>query len=64
MAIYCNKCGKEMDDVDIYGELKYVGMMPYGSKYDMEHVEMHLCIECLDELVDSCVISPIKIQTE
>ena len=31
----------------------------YGSKYDEEEIELHICCDCMDKLIDRCVISPI-----
>ena len=53
----CNKCGKEISHVGFFGIKDYT--MPYGSKYDFDTLNLVLCVDCLDELVDGCVISPI-----
>lgn len=58
----CNVCGKafdELDEQENFGFEYYVG---YGSKYDLSHLKVHICIDCFDKLMDSfipkCKISP------
>jgi len=66
MAIkkYCNKCGKEFDVYDSQEDFSiYSLLIGYGSKYDGSSLELDLCCECMDELIDSCKISPIKENT-
>lgn len=53
----CNKCGKDIPLVGFFGIKDYT--MPYGSKYDFDTLNLVLCTDCLDELIDGCVISPI-----
>lgn len=59
----CNLCGKEFDKLD---ELEGFGVhtrFGYGSKFDGDNVELDLCCECLDKLMDKlireCKINPI-----
>ena len=54
----CNKCGKKMDTFDVRNGLSYEKTMSYGSRFDFEHVRLDLCCECLDNLLESCVVSP------
>ena len=62
--IICNKCGKEFD---IYDEQENFSIhsyqIGYGSKYDGSGLQLDLCCECMDELIDSCKISPIEENT-
>lgn len=53
----CNKCGKDIPIGGYFGIMNY--KMPYGSKYDYDTLNLILCVECLDELVDGCTINPI-----
>lgn len=56
----CNRCGKELDFFDCqedYSIHKHVG---YGSKLDYCIVDLQLCCECFDRLVEECVISPVS----
>lgn len=56
----CNMCGKEFsfwdkqEDFHIYSD--YVG---YGSKYDESTLELDLCCDCMDKIIDMCKISPV-----
>lgn len=54
---YCNICGKPIksddDAVEIYD------LIGYGSKYDGEWIEMDICYDCLDKIIDACKISPV-----
>lgn len=56
--VYCNKCGKLMDDADVYQNFHIRDTLGYGSKYDEEKLDLWLCNHCLDELIDSCEIHP------
>ena len=57
---YCNLCGKEMDFWDVQEEFSiqsyYIG---YGSKHDGDALELDLCCDCMDDLIDRCKINPI-----
>ncbi len=57
--LFCNKCGKPMDDQS-FG-VSIIHYMGYGSKHDGDCMELDLCVSCLDELADSCVISPVDL---
>lgn len=60
----CNKCGKEFDIYDSQEDFSiYSQLIGYGSKYDGSSLELDLCCECMDELIESCKISPIKENT-
>ena len=58
---YCNKCGKEFDKTDMTGGIMsfrhYIG---YGSVHDGSCIVLDLCADCLDNLIDSCKISPLE----
>jgi len=57
---YCNKCGREMDEFDIQEELSIQSRLGYGSRHDGDMLQLDLCCECMDELIDSCKISPLE----
>lgn len=62
--IICNKCGKEFDIYDVQEDFTiHSQMIGYGSKYDGSSLQLDLCCECMDELIDSCKISPIEENT-
>lgn len=56
----CNKCGKFLDIWDNQEnfsiEKTHLG---YGTKYDTCELSLKLCCSCMDELIDSCHVSPI-----
>lgn len=56
---YCNKCGKEMDIFDLQEKFSLQRNIQYGSKYDGAYLDIDLCCNCMDELIDGCVISPV-----
>ena len=58
-VITCNKCGKRLDEWDIQEEFRFYGRLGYGTTYDGNSIELDLCCECMEELIDSCAISPI-----
>jgi len=55
----CNLCGKEMDFWD--GQLGFGinRVLGYGSMYDGSIVNMHLCCDCTDRLINWCEVSPL-----
>lgn len=57
----CNKCGREFGDVtqDYNENFSIHTQIGFGSKYDRCGLELDLCSDCMDELIDSCVISPV-----
>lgn len=56
---YCNICGNKMDFWDIQEDYTIHTTAGYGSKYDEEEIELHICCDCMDKLIDRCTISPI-----
>lgn len=59
----CNKCGKRFDIWDTQENFSISAHMGYGTKYDGDHLELNLCCECMEKLIDECIISPIKENT-
>lgn len=55
----CNKCGNRLNEWDIQEDFKIYSKLGYGTKYDGCELELDLCCKCMDELIDSCTISPI-----
>mgnify|MGYP007112386548 CR=1 FL=1 len=55
--VTCNKCGHTSEiDVNRFELNKFQEVdfsFGYGSKYDMEDWEFHLCEDCVEELVKS-----------
>lgn len=58
--ITCNMCGKTFDFWDEQEGFSIEGMVGYGSKYDMCQLRLDLCCDCMDKIIDQCVISPVK----
>ena len=63
-TIICNKCGKVMDACDMQMEFHVRKILGYGSEHDGDEIELDLCCACVDELVNSCSISPIIYSNE
>lgn len=57
--ITCNKCGKKFDFWDTQEEFSINTQLGYGTKYDGSYLELDLCCDCMEKLIDECVISPI-----
>jgi len=55
----CNKCGKEMDIWDRQENFSINGICGYGTKYDGSKIQLNLCCDCMEELIDTCVVSPV-----
>lgn len=56
---YCNICGSKMDFWDIQEDYTIHTTAGYGSKYDEEEIELHICCDCMDKIIDRCAISPV-----
>ena len=60
--LFCNMCEKELDELhaDTFGLHYDVG---YGSKYDGSKINLDLCCDCFDNLIDTilpnCKLNPI-----
>lgn len=59
---YCNKCGKEIGPVtqDCNTDFSIDTYITYGSIYDGWWLSLDLCSSCMDELIASCKISPVR----
>lgn len=55
----CNICGKDMDFWDRQQRFDMNVDVGYGSIHDGESVELHICCDCFDKLLDRCVVSPV-----
>lgn len=58
-------CGKDFDEFDIQEDFSLYRHIGYGSKYDMNKLELDLCCGCFDKLVDeyimpNFIISPLE----
>ena len=48
-----------MDVFDLQEHFSIHTRLGYGSRYDEDELELDLCCECMDKLIDECVIPPI-----
>ena len=56
---YCNICGNKMDMWDIQEDFTIHSYVGYGSKFDEEEIELHICCDCMDQMIENCAISPL-----
>lgn len=57
--LYCNKCGKKMDMWDTQEDFSLQRNLGYGSRYDGDNLDLDLCCDCMDKLIEECVIPPV-----
>lgn len=62
-SITCNHCGKVFDLWDTQEGFSIKKRLGYGTKFDGDELNMNLCCDCMEQLIDDCLISPI-IQTD
>ena len=48
----CSICGKKFDEYDCQENHYIHNFFGYGSKYDMDELEVDLCCKCYDNIVD------------
>ncbi len=58
-VLICNKCGRPFDEWDINNGFSIKSHIGYGSEHDGSFLDLDLCCSCMDELIDSCRISPV-----
>ena len=56
----CNMCGKVFDNYDEFMGFSIHRILGYGSKYDGDTLELDLCCECVDKLIEMCTVSPLR----
>lgn len=56
----CNKCGKTFDMWDAQENFSIESRIGYGSVFDGSLLSLRLCCDCMDKLIQSCKVSPIK----
>ena len=58
----CNICGKTFDTFDDMFDFGLHTIIGYGSKRDGDTINLDVCTDCVDELLDEldkrCVITP------
>lgn len=55
----CNLCGKEFDIWDKQENFTIQTDFGFGTKFDGDRLNLHLCCNCMEKIVDSCKISPV-----
>lgn len=55
----CNICGGKLDFFDRQEDYTIHKNIGYGSIYDGETVDLHICCSCFDKIVSECKISPV-----
>ena len=55
----CNLCGKRFDIYDANEDYIFERLMGYGTKYDGTLLNLHLCCNCMEQLIDKCKIPPV-----
>lgn len=58
-GIVCNKCGRVFSIWDIQEDFSIKRNLGYGTIYDGDKLDINLCCECMEKLIEECVISPI-----
>lgn len=56
----CNMCGKKFDFLDEQEDFSIVRTIGYGSKFDSCSLRLDLCCDCMDKIIEQCVISPVE----
>lgn len=56
----CSRCGATLDVCDRQSGLSFIKDMGYGSKFDGEKIEISLCCDCTDFIIEICKINQTK----
>lgn len=59
----CNKCGKDLDLWDLQEKFSITHKLGYGTKYDGSNLNLRLCCDCMEKLIEECAVSPISDNT-
>lgn len=57
--LVCNMCGKELDMWDEQEGFSIYRACGFGTKFDGDSIQLDLCCDCMEKLVDSCLVSPV-----
>ena len=63
-VIRCNLCGKIFDEIDRNQGYSLYTLIGYGSRYDGFRLELDICMECMDMVIDRCILRPIRTDGE
>lgn len=64
MSRICNICGKKFDEWDEQEDFTIHTHLGYGTKYDGETLNLNICCDCMNDIIDSCTVSPLVINFE
>lgn len=56
----CNICGHKFNFWDSQESFNIKVQAGYGTKYDGDYIDLNLCCNCMDNLIEACAISPIQ----
>lgn len=61
----CNMCGKDFDMWDTQESFGFDYHVGYGSGFDGSNIQLDLCCDCFDKLMNeyiipNCKISPVE----
>ena len=48
----CSICGKTLDIFDLQNNPHIHKQLSYGSKFDGQHLDLDLCSDCFDNLIE------------
>ena len=51
--LICSMCEKELDEFDLQEKFSFKRYIGYGSKYDMNILDVKLCCDCFDKLLEA-----------
>lgn len=57
---WCNMCGKIMDIIGIENGIHVKKPIGFGSIHDGGKLDIHICCDCMDDLIDKCDIYPVS----
>lgn len=63
-TIQCNICGKTFDIWDAQENFSIDRMLGYGTKYDGDELHLDICCDCMEKIIDGCMIPPIAHREE
>lgn len=62
MKRVCNGCGKELDFWDEQQDFSIHKQIGYGSFYDGDYIDLQVCCDCMDRIIEKCAVSPIEVE--
>lgn len=58
----CNMCAKDFNEFDRQENLGFHNHLGYGSIHDEEVIDLDICCECFDKMMDEYILPKCKIQ--